>query len=198
MRLTPSSLRHDHARRLWALLGGFLALTPLKATTIDLVEVFEPITLQGTDIDGAVSDVGEALQACVVSRPMALSGAFPETLADAIRSPHQIPSNNTNYKVREANLLVLCNVGISGELEDSGMVVRIQVAHLAIPTEVDLTSRQVLKLAILALRKTLECYQAGQTEALNVNVCIEGAEGDKSGLQELNCSFSIRGGNPRS
>jgi hypothetical protein len=177
---------------------SILLLSPhSQATTINVVPVFEPLSLHGTDSGEAVSDVGETLQACVVSRPMALSGAFPESLADAIRSPHQIPSNSPNYNTREANLLVLCNVGISGELSQSGLNVRFQVAQLSIPPGIDLTSKQVLKLAIIALRKTLESYQERQFQALNVHVIIEGAEGDKSGLADLVCDFSLPGGTRR-
>ena len=90
------------------LLGGFLGATAI-ASTITIVPVFEPISLHGTDGDEAISEIGAALQASVMSRPMALTGAFPEVLVDAIRSPHLIPTNHPNYKVEEANLLVLCN-----------------------------------------------------------------------------------------
>ena len=40
-----------------------------------VVPVFEPLSLHGTDGDEAISDTGEALQACVMSRPKALTGA---------------------------------------------------------------------------------------------------------------------------
>jgi len=86
------------------------------ATTIMVVPVFEPLSLHGTDGDEVISDVGEALQASVMARPMALTGAFPEVLVDSIKTSHQIPTNNPNYKVTEANLLVLCKVGIHGRM----------------------------------------------------------------------------------
>lgn len=183
---------------IWTL-GCFVLSTPTTgATTISLVPIFEPISLHGTDSGEAASDIGETLQACVVSRPMALSGAFPESLADAIRSPHQLPSNNPNYNVREANLLVLCNIGISGELTQTGLTVRLQVNQLSIPNGIDLTSKQVLKLTIIALRKTLEAYQERQTQPLKVNISIDGTEGDQSGLAELNGEFTIPANPPRS
>ena len=95
-------------------LGGLLASAAL-ATTITVVPIFEPLSLHGTDGDEAISEIGGTLQASVMSRPMALTGAFPEVLVDAIRNPHLIPTNNPNYKVQEANLLVLCNIGINAE-----------------------------------------------------------------------------------
>ena len=103
-------------------------------------------------------------------------------LVESIRSPHLIPTNNPNYKVQEANLLVLANIGIHAEMTHGGLTVTLDVTQLAIPTEVDLTARQILKLAIVALRKTLEEYQRPQTQPLAVSLVIEGAEGDRAGL----------------
>lgn len=167
--------------------------TTAFATTIMVVPVFEPLSLHGTDGDEAISEIGGALQACVMTRPMALTGAFPEVLVDAIRSPHLIPTNNPNYKVQEANLLVLCNVGISGETVDNVLTVRLNVSQLAIPADVDLTSRQILKLAIIALRKTLDEYQHPQSQPLAVSLIIEGADDAKASLRDLGTKFVIAG-----
>ena len=65
----------------------FASAAACFATTITVVPIYEPLSLHGTDADGDLSDVGEALRATVMPRPMALSGAFPETLVDSIRSP---------------------------------------------------------------------------------------------------------------
>ena len=174
-----------------ALAGLLVPLCPLSATTIMVVPVYEPLSLHGTDGDEAISDTGEALQACVMARPMAMTGAFPEVLVDAIRSPHLIPTNNPNYQVQEANLLVLANIGISAEMTTEGLTVMLDVSQLSIPVEVDLTSRQILKLAIVALRKTLDEYQRDQTEALAVTLVIEGADESKAGLRDLGVTFSV-------
>jgi hypothetical protein len=173
------------------ILAGLLACVSVSATTIMVVPVYEPLSLHGTDGDEAISDTGEALQACVMSRPMALTGAFPETLVESIRSPHLIPTNNPNYKVQEANLLVLANIGINAEMTSDGLLVRLDVAQLSIPPAVDLTTRQILKLAIVALRKTLEEYQRPQANPLAVSVIIEGADESKTGLRELDAKFVI-------
>lgn len=178
-----------------AILAGSLLTATAWSSTIMIVPIFEPISLHGTDGDEAISEVGEALQASVMSRPMALTGAFPEVLVDAIRSPHLIPTNNPNYKVQEANLLVLCNVGISGETINDGLTVRLDISELAIPDDVDLTTRQILNLAIIALRKTLDEYQRQQTQPLSVNLLIEGADDAKSSLRDLSSKFVI-GGEP--
>jgi hypothetical protein len=173
------------------LLASLLLGASAIASTITVVPIFEPLSLHGTDGDEAISEIGEALQASVMSRPMALTGAFPEDLVDAIRSPHLIPTNHPNYKVQEANLLVLCNVGISGEMIDGVLTVKLNVAELAIPADVDLTTRQILKLAIIAIRKTLDQYQRPQTQSLAVSVIIDGADDAKASLRDLGSKFVI-------
>ena len=47
------------------------------ASTIMVVPIFEPLSLHGTDGDGAISEIGEALQASVMPRPMAEMLASP-------------------------------------------------------------------------------------------------------------------------
>ena len=175
------------------LFAACLPWTPCIATTIMVVPIFEPLSLHGTDGDDAISDTGEALQACVMSRPMAMTGAFPEVLIDAIRSPHLLPTNNPNYKIQETNLLVIANIVIRGEMTPAGLTVRLDVAQLTIPTEVDLTARQILKLTLVAVKKTLEAYQAPQRNPLAVTLIIEGADDAKANLRDLATHFVIGG-----
>ena len=166
---------------------------PLSATTISVVPVFEPLRMHGTDVDDGITDTGEALQATVASRPMALTGAFTEVLLEAIRSPHKFPSNNPNYKVEEVNLLVLCNIAIAAEMTEEDLKVRHNIANLTVPEDVDLTARQVLKLALVAIRKTLEEYQKPQTEPLKISVIIEGVNDGTASLKELDASYTLGG-----
>lgn len=166
---------------------------PLAATTISVVPVFEPLSMHGTDVDEGITDTGEALQATVASRPMALTGAMPEVLIEAIRTPHRFPSNNPNYKVEEVNLLVICNIGISAETREEGLHIVLDVAGLTVPEPVDLTARQVLKLALVAIRKTLEEYQRPQTTPLKVRVVIEGTDEGNASLTDLAADYTLGG-----
>jgi hypothetical protein len=173
---------------------AFIALlltTRILASTISVISIHEPISLHGTDVDDMIADTGEALQATVMARPMALTGAFPEVLVEAIRTPHKLPTNNPNYKIEEANLLVLCNVDIDAEMTDEGLLVKIDVSKLSIPVEVDLTSRQLLKLSLVALRRTLEEYHRPQTEPLNVIVAINGTSENNASLLDLQATFTL-------
>lgn len=175
------------------LCAGLLACGVAPASTITMVPVFEPISLHGTDGDEAITEIGEALQACVMSRPMALTGAFPEALVEAIRSPQLPPTNHPNYKVRETNLLVICNIGVKAVITTEGLTVRLNIAELKIPQEIDLTARQILKLAIVAIRKTLQEYQKSQNNPLDVTLVIEGADDGKATLTDLAGKFTVGG-----
>lgn len=173
-----------------ALIALFLC-SRIFASTITVVSIHEPISLHGTDVDGMISDTGEALQATVVARPMALTGAFPEVLIESIRSPHKLPTNNPNYTVEEVNLLVLCNVDLGAELTAEGLLVKLDVSQLSIPVEVDLTSRQLLKLSLIALRRTLEEYHQPQTDPLKVVVAITGTSEKNASLMDLQVNFTL-------
>ena len=110
---------------------------------------------------------------------------------ESIRSPHKFPANNPNYKVEEVNLLILCNIGITAETKDDGLHVALNVATLSVPEGIDLTGRQVLKLALVAIRKTLEEYQKPQTEPLKVHVGITGTDEGTATLQDLGLDFTL-------
>ncbi|MGE9271170.1 MAG: hypothetical protein ACQKBU_10240 [Verrucomicrobiales bacterium] len=158
---------------------------PAFATTLSVVMVYEPVSLHDTDVDDAVSHTGKALQAAVVARPMVLSGAFPETIVEAIRTPHEMPSNDPNYAVQEVNLLELCRIGINAEIESGVMAVTFDVAKYSMPDEIELTVRQALELAIEAVVKTLKTYQSPQAQNLRVRFLIAGTTEGTASLQSL-------------
>lgn len=175
------------------LLPWIAALTICHATTLSVVPVFEPLSLRSTDVDDLLSESGEALQATVMSRPMALSGAFPETLVDAIATPHKFHTNDPQYTIEEVNLLVLCRVKIAATLEDDGLHVVLDVSELLIPEDVDITSRQLLRLAMLAVRRTLEEYQRPQADELVVKLLVEGTSLETESLKELATDYVLNG-----
>ncbi len=175
---------------------ALLLASPCGATTITVAPIYEPLSLHGTDGDDAISEIGEALQATVMPRPMALSGAFPEVLVESMRSPHPLPTNSPNYQVKEANLFILCNIGVAAELTEHGLVVTFDISNLQIPPEVDLTTRQLLRIGMIALRNTLTEYQRPQPNPLDVKVRIAGAVGDREPLRDAGTEFTLAGAMP--
>lgn len=170
---------------------SLLLASPCFATTISVVPIYEPLTLHGTDTADIITDIGEALQATVMPRPMALTGAIPEALVEAIRTPHPIPTNAPNYKVKEANLLVLCDLTLAAEMTPEGMTVTLDVTKLAIPEEVDMTARQLIRITFAALQKTLEVYQQQQMNPLHVDINITGTTEKNATLKELEATFIV-------
>ena len=166
---------------------------PIMAKTISVMTVFEPISMHGTDGGEALSDSDEVFQATVISRSMVLSGAFPETLIESIVTPHKLPTNDPSYLVDEVNLLILCRIGIAAEMGDDGLVVTFDMSKASIPDEVDATMRQVMRLAIYAVRQTLESYQAPQPNSLAVTIRLEGLTATNESLSDLELSFEAGG-----
>lgn len=181
---------------LLSLLLPLLLSTGMFATTISVVPIHEPISLHGTDVDEIITETGEALQANVLSRPIALTGAFPEALIEAIRTPHKLPTNHPNYTVEEANLLILCNIGISAQSTDEGLLIELDVSKLEIPMEVDLTSRQLLKLTLVAINRTLTAYHSTQVEPLTFMVSIEGTTQKNASLRDLEVAIELKHPSP--
>ena len=165
-----------------------------QATVIDVVQIYQPLSLHGSDVDDEVDDMGETLQAAVLSRPMALTGAFPETLVESISMPHALPTNNPNYQIKEVNLVVLCGIKVSATLDDTDVLqVEINIANLVIPDGVDLTARQVLKLVSASVRKTLTEYNSEQKDEIKVLQRIVGTNENNSSLQDLGCKYEVIG-----
>lgn len=166
----------------------------VHATVIDVVQIYQPISLHGSDVDDEVDDTGESLQASILSRPMALTGAFPEVLVESIAMPHALPTNNENYNIKEVNLVVICGLKIQAELDDDGMLlVEINIANLVIPEEIDMTARQVLRLVSGSIKKTLVEYNGMQKEDLRVQVRVVGTNESNHALQDMGNKYSVEG-----
>lgn len=174
-----------------SVLLSLLLVSPSFATTISVVPIFEPLTLHGTDTGDIITDIGEALQATVMPRPMALTGAIPEALVEAIRTPHPIPTNAPNYKIKEANLLILCDITLAAVMTVEGMTVTLDIAKLKIPEDIDMTERQLIRITFAALQKTLEVYQQKQTDPLHVDIKIIGTTENNASLKDLEATFIV-------
>ena len=127
-----------------------------SATTLEVLRVFQPLSLHGTDVDHEFK--GEAVQAHIFARPMVLSGAMPENLVLAVATPHRMPAI-FNYDVNECNLLTLFQIEISGIMGDSGeLEVAFDLTKMQAPDGVDLSIRTVLSLSIQALIFALDYF----------------------------------------
>jgi hypothetical protein len=181
-------------RNVLCLLGLLsLMVGPASGITIEVVRLYQPLSLHGTDAAGDNETLEEVVQASVMSRPLAVAGAIPEDLVMAVSEPCKIMSNSPAYTLDEANLLILCKIGLTVDMNEKRLVVRIDVSKLAIPEAIDLSSRQILRLSITAIRKTLEHYYAQIDEELEWELVIAGTKDKNASLKDLGRKYKIGG-----
>lgn len=164
-----------------------------SAVTVEVVQLFQPLSLHGTDGVGDEEEGEDPIQATVLSRPVAVSGAVPEDLVKAVAMPHAITSNTPAYDVKEANLLVLCKVSLVTEMRGGKLIVRLDVSEMVMPEELDVTARQVLRLTIVAIRRTLKDYYKHSDDELEVSIGVIGTNEGNEALQDLANRFTVGG-----
>jgi len=131
-------------RRFLAVFG--IATTLCSASVREILTVYQPLSFHGTDT--AETFGKEVIQAGVKPTPMVLSGAMPEVLVAAVAHPHRLAFIG-NYPFEENNLLALCKIELNAEIEDRELLVSFDVSKVAIPEEVDLSIRTILKMYYL-------------------------------------------------
>ena len=163
-----------------------------SAITVEVVNLHQPLSLHFTDGVGEEIN-GELLQAAVMSRPYAITGAIPEDLVKAVATPHQIPSNAEAYNLKDANLLNLCKIALNAEMRRGKLLVRFDVSKFSIPEEVDLAAQEVMQLSIMAVERTLRDYfkKVYEEEAFEVSIGVVGTNEGNASLRELAKRFKI-------
>lgn len=165
----------------------------IVASTIEVVRLYQPLSLHGTDGAGEHQEVDELLQASVMATPYALSGAFPEDLVKAVALPNKLRTNTEGYEVAEVNLVILSGLTIDVTMEDANLIITLDVSKLSIPEEIDLTTRQILKMTISSIIKTLQGYYSHDEETLTLycDVEITGTTESNASLADLTQKFTI-------
>jgi hypothetical protein len=163
------------------------------AVTVEVVKLYQPLSFHNTDGAGDEAEGGEPIQAAVMARPYAITGAIPEDLVKAVAAPYQIASNATGYDVKDANLLNLCKVTMSVEMKGAKLLVRFNVSNLEIPEDLDLVARHVVRLSIAAIRRTLRDYFKGieDEEAFQVSIAVTGTNEGNATLKDLAVRFKV-------
>jgi hypothetical protein len=76
-------------------------------------------------------------------------------------------------------------------MTEEGMTVTLDISKLEIPEEVDMTSRQLIRITFAAIQKTLEVYQKQQTDPLHVDTKITGTTDKNATLKDLEATFIV-------
>ncbi len=162
------------------------------SVTKEVVTVFQPVSYHDTDSATEYGVRGDLVQAAVTSRPLVLSGAFPEDLVKAVAMPFQFDTNNPTYEVEEANLLVLCGLKLEVSREGEDLDVVVDCSEFAIPELVELEAKQILEMLIESIRRTVRVYyQIGAHETFMCRLTLAGLEEENRALTELATEFSV-------
>jgi len=119
-----------------------------------LMQVFQPTSLLGTEMEGDPLNTGESIAATIVSRPVLIGGAFPESPVHAISLPHRIAGAGKNFP-DESNLIVLVGGRVHAEHGDKEHRIIADFSGAKVPESLGVTLLQVMKLTALCLHKTL-------------------------------------------
>ncbi|MDG2488141.1 MAG: hypothetical protein P8M65_10560 [Roseibacillus sp.] len=169
-----------------------LLCSPVLAVTLEVVELYQPLSLHRTDGVGETLGEEGPVQAGVFARPYAVTGAMPEDLVKAVAAPHRIATNSEGYEVEDANLLNLCGVALSSEMKVNRLLVRFDMGNFKLPEDLDLTARQVVQLSIIAVERTLRSYFRNfKDEVLSVSIGITGTTDGNESLKDLAKRFRL-------
>ncbi len=160
-----------------------------QGVTLDVVRIYQPLSLHGTD--SAEEDKnGDAVQAAIYSRPMALSGAFPEELVSSVGHPFRMVGTPP-YKVKECNLLALCHISVHAVMKNDVLWVMMDVSEMSIPKKVRLQARAIVDLSIKAVQKTLWAYPMAEGEKQKCKIVITGTDEKNRGLATAGKEFTL-------
>ena len=92
--------------------------------------------------------------ATIVSRPMIVGGAFPESAIHAISLPHRIAGADANFP-NESNLIVLVGEVLQAKDGEEEHQVTADFSKAKVPENPGVTLVQVMQMTALCLEKTL-------------------------------------------
>lgn len=123
-----------------------------------LMQVYQPTSLLGTEMDGDPLGNGESITATIVSRPILVGGAFPESPVHAISLPHRIAGSGGSFP-EESNLIVLVGGRVHAEYGEKEHRIIADFSKAKMPENLGVTLVQVMKMTALCLQKTLGTQQ---------------------------------------
>lgn len=178
----------------------FLFLTLLLThavlgVTREVVQVFQPLSFHFTDTAAEFGPQGDLVQANVVSRPLVLSGAFPEDLAKAVMMPCRLDSNNPTYQIPEVNLARLAGLTLEVIREEQDLEVIIDCSEASLPEEIELGLEVVLKMTVECIRRTLRVYyQDNGPPVFECKVTILGLRKGQERWADYGSKFQVSSG----
>ena len=119
-----------------------------------IAEIFQPTSLLGTDTeDGPLKD-GQTMGASILSRPILIGGAFPESPVLAMCLPHKITGATDGFP-KESNLIVLVGAKINAEFGENSHSVIADFSHAKVSEDLGVSLIQVMQLTAECLNRNL-------------------------------------------
>ncbi len=119
-----------------------------------LIDVYQPTSLLGTDTEADPLGSGEWIAATIVSRPVIIGGAFPESPVHAISLPHKIAGAPDGFPA-ESNLIVIVGGQLRAEWGQSEDRIIADFSKAEVPGDLGVTLLQVMKMTAICLERTL-------------------------------------------
>lgn len=171
---------------------SFILSSLLGASTMSVHEVWQPLSLHGTDVDGVAENESGIDYAVVMSRPMVLSGALPENLVHAVALPHKMASIG-RYAVTEANLVRLYNIQMRTDFNEQGLKITLDLSKVKEVSGIDTDLLSAVKLTIRALKATLDSYAGSYLrEEMVVKLEVVAPADSDPRLKQLNRRFLLQ------
>ena len=119
-----------------------------------LIDAYQPTSLLGTEGEGDPLGTGEWIAATIVSRPVLIGGAFPESPVRAVSLPHKIAGAPAGFP-EESNLIVIVGGEVHAEWGRTEDLVIADFSKAKVPENLGVTLIQVMKMTAVCLKKTL-------------------------------------------
>jgi len=138
--------------------AGLLFASVLFAVSVHaergIAEIFQPTSLLGTESDDEPLKDGQVMAATILSRPILVAGAFPESPVAAMCLPHKITGATAGFP-EESNLIVLVGAKLHAEFGEKFHTVSADFSHARASDDLGVTLLQVMQLTAECLQRNL-------------------------------------------
>ena len=138
--------------------AGLLFASVLFAVSVHaergIAEIFQPTSLLGTESDDEPLKDGQVMAATILSRPILVAGAFPESPVEAMCLPHKITGATAGFP-EESNLIVLVGAKLDAEFGEKFHTVSADFSHARASDDLGVTLLQVMQLTAECLQRNL-------------------------------------------
>lgn len=141
------------SRFVTTVLASVLLLAESRAER-SLIDAYQPTSLLGTEGDADPLGTGEPIAATIVSRPVIIGGAFPESPVHAVSLPHKIAGATEGFP-EESNLIVIVGGDVYAEWGQTEDRIIADFSKSKVPENLGVTLIQVMKMTAVCLEKTL-------------------------------------------